>query len=506
MNRGDTRVRGHAIELRGLAHPLPTAMAAAATGVVAAFVPREFAYVIAALAAAAGLMVVLLRWRSALMAALAYLPLAGVVILALSPSKLPLLFKDLLFLAPAYVLFAHALISGRESLRGFPRAPVGLMCALAVLVVVQMLNPGVPSPMVALIGLKVWLFYIPLIFLGYAMCSDERDLVVLLRLLVALTVIPCVVGITELMLTLSMGYQFAMESIYGGAAGDVTQQFAQFDVGEVGLLVRIPSTFTFVTQYFGFTLAMIVPAYSLMHLDASARWRTFALGVLALDVIACLTCGVRSAFVYLPLMMALIVLLDRSPGAVTLALAPAVALAVGAVMLLGVDFSVLYYMVWGLTGHYATELAYGALASSISQWPLGEGTGVNTGAARYAFADMESFIAIENYYAKAVHELGVAGLLVVAGLFASLIAAGSRVRSTLRDTGLHSFAAALLAFIITMSITSLKGWQLDLDPINVYFWVFAGAMLKLPALENVRGGRSHRASTALPSCAESPEL
>jgi len=486
MNRTEPPTRRRAIELRGLPHPLLTAVAGAAVGIGAAFAPRELAYVGAAITAGVAWLLVLVRWRSAFLAALAYLPISGVVILALSQSQVALLLKDLLFLVPAYALFGYGLLRGRESLRGLPRAPVGFLCALAALVVLQMLNPGLPNPLVALIGLKVWLFYIPVMFLAFAFVADERDLCVMLRLLVTLTVIPCLVGLIELALVLSTGYQSTMESIYGDAAIQVTQRFAQFEIGETALIARIPSTFTFVTQYFGFTLAMIVPAYALLHLDPTARWRRFAAAVLVLDVLACLTSGARSAFVYLPLLMTLIVLLDRRASAVMFGGAPAIALALSGVMLLGVDLPVLFDMVLGLGGNYASEIAYGALTSAIYQWPLGEGTGVNTGPARYAFSDMASFEALENYYAKAVHELGLPGLIAVMGLFSSLIVAGFRVRGALGDPRLRSAAAALLAFLITMSINCFKGWQLDLDPINVYMWLFAGMLLKLAALDNAR--------------------
>jgi hypothetical protein len=34
-----------------------------------------------------------------------------------------------------------------------------------------------------------------------------------------------------------------------------------------------------------------------------------------------------------------------------------------------------------------------------------------------------------------------------------------------------------------MALNSFKGWQMDLDPINVYFWHFTGILFKLPYVE-----------------------
>jgi hypothetical protein len=60
---------------------------------------------------------------------------------------------------------------------------------------------------------------------------------------------------------------------------------------------------------------------------------------------------------------------------------------------------------------------------------------------------------------------------------------GSRILRRLRDPGLHASAAALLAFLIVAMLYSFKTWLLDLDPVNVYFWLFAGVLTCLPALD-----------------------
>ena len=60
--------------------------------------------------------------------------------------------------------------------------------------------------------------------------------------------------------------------------------------------------------------------------------------------------------------------------------------------------------------------------------------------------------------------------------------------------GLHACSAALLAFLITMALNSFKGWLVDLDPINVYFWVFSGVLAKLPFLDS-RPGELSRTPT-----------
>jgi O-antigen ligase len=96
---------------------------------------------------------------------------------------------------------------------------------------------------------------------------------------------------------------------------------------------------------------------------------------------------------------------------------------------------------------------------------------------------------IENYYAKVAYELGLPGLVLVATLFAWIIWSGWRVTRQAGDE-LRPCAAALTAFAACIALNSFKGWQLDLDPINVYFWVFAGILSGIPGLDDPRSRRS----------------
>jgi O-antigen ligase len=112
---------------------------------------------------------------------------------------------------------------------------------------------------------------------------------------------------------------------------------------------------------------------------------------------------------------------------------------------------------------------------------------MNTGAARYAMSDPNAFIGYENYFAKAVFELGLPGLVLVVSLFLSIIAAGYMSTKRIQLPALRCSASSLLVFFIIMFANSFKRWQIDLDPVNVYYWLFAGLMLKLPILDSLTG-------------------
>ncbi len=431
-------------------------------------------------------LVILSHWQRGIYALLVYLPFAGVVALALYPWEdlpilNPVLYKDWLFVLPAYIGFLAALLLRRERLPGLPRTPCVLLLALSLLVLAQMANPGVPNALVALIGAKVWLFYLPLYVLSFALVTSRRDVIFLLRLLTVLATIPCVVGIAEYVLAQFLDYRAVMQTIYGAAAVRATQEFTTREVG-AGFIERIPSTFTFVAQYFSFTLAMMVPCYAVWRTDPSASWRRLGKWILVVVIAASLLSGSRAAFVLVPFLLVLMYGLDRGFSGVLRA-----CIYLGGVVLAALAISrstvvALYEHVSELFSLYAHQTAYGGLVQAILTAPLGNGTGTNTGPARYAFEKPELFSPIENYYAKAVHELGIPGLLLTWGLLAALIWQGLKKRR-LKDRGLRACSAVLVAFLITVAVYSFKGWFIDLDPLNVYFWVFAGVLAKLPYLQ-----------------------
>ena len=410
------------------------------------------------------------------------MPFAGVVTLSLYPSPLPTLFKDFFFVIPAYIAFLLSR-SSRPSKKGIPGPIILAMLALSALVFVQMFNPGSANWMVSAIGAKIWLFYLPLIFLVFAMVKSREDLIWLLRLMIVIAWIPCGVGIFQWISSLTFGYESTMTAFYGAAAEGATQGFASFQVG--GTFFRIPSTFTFVTQYFGYTLAMIVPGYALMKMDPSKRWRKFSTATFWFVILASFMSGARAAYLFVPILLALIFLLEgRVIGMLKILVMLPLAL-LAAMYLAGIDPVIMFNLMSELVLHYSVEIVKQGLWDAIEAAPFGIGTGMNTGPARYAFEDPNSFLAFENYYAKAVYELGIAGLVIVGALFHILISHGYRIHRRIQDTGLRSCSAAILAFIIAIALNSFKGWQIDLDPINVYFWVFSGFLLRLGYLDKL---------------------
>jgi hypothetical protein len=422
-------------------------------------------------------------WRSGFDLLMVYVPFGGAVTLALNLWQPSLLFKDILLILPTYVGFAGELILRKHWLRGFPRSITYLMLCLFALAVLQTENPGVANKMMALIGLKVWLFYVPMAFVTYTYLDSRNKLQNLCRLLVLLSFVPVGISAVQLHLVNTIGYRAAMDASYGEVAAQTTQLFAAWQI-EAGSLERIPSIFTFAAQFFGFCLSMLVPSYIVWRTDKSRGWRWIGCLSFLASAGASFISGVRAAFVFTPIIVMLTFALDR--GLKGLVKGIGLSLLVAFVVLpglLGIPIADMYRLVGQLFANYGRDLAYGGLLQALQAAPLGMGTGTNTGAARYAFNDPSAFVGIENYYAKALYELGLPGFVIIAGLFAAIIIVGFRVRAGARLAECRCWASALLAFFIVIFLNSFKGWLLDLDPVNVYYWVFCGLLLKLPVLQ-----------------------
>src|SRR5437588_2169731 len=135
--------------------------------------PRQF-LVLLVVGAAAGIgATVLANWRMGVYLFLAWLLVEDLPRKYLGNDMHLYFAKDALAVI-VYLAFLAVAIRGRE-----PHPRVGFLGPLLVFVgwgLVQVFNPRSPSLIYGLLGLRMYFFYIPLVFVGYALLRDERDL------------------------------------------------------------------------------------------------------------------------------------------------------------------------------------------------------------------------------------------------------------------------------------------------------------------------------------------
>jgi hypothetical protein len=414
-------------------------------------------------------------WRASVYGALLYVAVSGLPALVLHEQRgVMALLKDVLFVGPAYLGFALSVLARRGSPPA-PGLPLPLFAALAVLAGVQVFNPALPNRLVGLIGLKLWLGYVPLYLLGYHLVRDAAGAARLFRLVALTALLPAAVGVAQAAL-LARGHADLVSRLYGPAAAAVTQGFAAFAVGD-GLLRRVPGTLPFVTQLFVFLATGVALAEGWRRAVPRGGARLMADVVWLGLMLAGFLTGARLAFVFLPLLVVLVRLC--AGGGVIGALAGCAGSLLAAVALLGLE-------VGALADHLAqvlrAEVRFVVLDGFSRAWSvgwLGLGAGADATAARYAVADPERWQAVdgvwyEGWFVRAWLELGVVGLALLVGGYGAVVAALARRHRRVSAARARAMSGAVLALLIWALLLGLKGQALDLDPLNMSFWLFAG--------------------------------
>lgn len=419
------------------------------------------------------------RWRWAVGALILFLPFAGALSLALSDLPWAVLLKDLLFVLPAYVGFVAAAPWQHGEDRAVPASVLAGVAFLGLITVIQAARTAVESPQVALIGLKVWPLYVPLIFLPRYMIRTRRHSDFWLRTIVATAGVPAAVGVTQAILIYA-GYADVVYGMYGENAAKVTQNFVDLGVTEDFTVRRIPSTFSFVGQYYSFLFCIFPLTMALWFGDSSPAWRRIGVMSTVLIAVAGVTSGARGFLIWMPAQVITMLLLSRK-WKIALGATPLVA---GLLLLANARVAGSVSAILSLAWDYVFRVTYLQFEAVGGGWVLGHGLGTNTGAARYVMGDdVQIGAGVEVWYAKQLYELGIVGLLATVALWFALLRGAFRASRDLQQSALRFAAAGLLTFFITAVGNLLKAPFIDLDPMNVYFWLFAGWLLALPSVD-----------------------
>jgi hypothetical protein len=327
------------------------------------------------------------------------------------------------------------------------------------------------------VGLRGWLFFIPLMVVGARLGSDIEAATRAMRVALIAGFPVLVIGLLEA-LALADGKAALLYRLYGNAAQ------AAFTTGEsnlhgasvsLGDLHRVPSLLSYPSAYYCFCLAMLVPAYFLWRRGPTRGMRRLGLTGFVLAVICGLTCGIREAFITVPLAVAVTLYLDGARPSLRTMTASTLGF-LGAVTLLHVPVLTLPRYLLDLSTYEGRDILGGGFRIAHSVTWLGLGPGSDTNAARNV-AGPQAFDAIgggwqESYLVKSWIELGVPGLLLVAWMLVALI---RTVSGRAAATGAaRPLVAASSGFLIAAVATSIKGAILDQAPANAYFWLFAG--------------------------------
>ena len=189
----------------------------------------------------------LANWRLGALLGLIYTSLGGYLILLSNNSPIIVLAKDFLFFIPCYLSFTLWVKSSYIRTPN-PKLLTSLITTFFLIVLYQIFNPFGPSLTPSLIGIRVWLFYIPFFFIGFHFFNNIASLKKFLFVILLASIIPLTVGLVQLICSHIFGYEQTMGFFYPNAV--LSNNNHTFRVVNFGIkLFSIQSTFSFRSQY-----------------------------------------------------------------------------------------------------------------------------------------------------------------------------------------------------------------------------------------------------------------
>ncbi|GAB4294340.1 MAG: hypothetical protein Fur0025_30910 [Oscillatoriaceae cyanobacterium] len=438
--------------------------------------------------------------RQALWIFLIYLPFAGTItytVGGLNPSPIFQLAKDGFYI-PSLIVLILQLQRQRLPilLPAQLRTPIYLLLTTCILTLLFVninlqfsgaVTDGKPIPM-GILGLKVFMGYIPLITCAYHLIRNKTEFLFFTRLHVILAIICCGLGVMQYLM-LSMGICKTTDNLSGSDLFRASIEYKCLVGGSLVFspsqnMIRLPGTFVAPWQWAWFLISNCFFTFASAFGDPSLRWQIVSFVGMALVFVNAVISGQRIALALVPLFTIILLILT---GQVT-------NLKRFLPIFAGLGILILVAMV------AFPDVVQGRIESFVDRWnaspptdfiqhqfeftskenrgPFGNGLGRATNSAR-AFGETKL---IETYYPKIFYELGIVGVAAFLLVVTVLTTVTFKTYRKLKDKSLRAYGASFWVFVLFISYNTYY-YPLDVDPVAVYYWFFAGVILKLPVIE-----------------------
>ncbi|MER3475584.1 MAG: hypothetical protein C4287_02105 [Leptolyngbya sp. ERB_1_2] len=446
----------------------------------------------------AGILTLMLSfpWH-ALHAFLIYMPFGGTITYAtVGNNPLMQLAKDGMYIPALITVYQYC--KRQQLSMMIPKSlktPLMLLLVYCVLVLLFVNGAqqftGKPSEkpfLMGILGLKVLLGYAPLIPCAYYLMKRKQDVYNFMRVTVVIVIICCGLAFVQ--------YMFLKTGRCKGTVGEGAALFkasleARCFVGgsllytpEQGV-IRLPGTFVAPWQWGWYLISSTFTCFAVTFFDRNLIWKIIGgIGMLGTMIMAVI-CGQRIALMLVPTMIVIqlfttgqVANLKRFlPIGVGLAGAIVVAMASNpAVVQERIDSAVSRWNASPPDAFIREQFNTVVRGASL----LGKGLGRATNSAR-ALGETEL---IETYYPKVMYEIGPIGVILFVLLVTTLTIACFRAYRSIKDKNLRGYGAVLWTFVLVISYNTYY-YPLDVDPVAVYYWFFAGVALKLPELDRL---------------------
>ncbi|NCS17344.1 MAG: hypothetical protein GPJ02_18130 [Microcystis aeruginosa G13-12] len=355
---------------------------------------------------------------------------------------------------------------------------------------------------VGIVGLKILLSYIPLVLCGYYLIEQKRDLFVVNRLLIVMILVCCVLNLIQYFLLvqgicpdneflnqLEVLVPKSDTEFYPNITEKASLKAQCFVGGSVLYnpdrgLIRLPGTFSDPWQWSWFLVSSSVISYAASFSDPQKRWRVAGWVAMVLVFLATLVSGQRIPFLLVPLFY-LVLFIATSKHKQKLPLKLGI---LGLISLLAVTLNP-FIQERGL--NFLDRWLYSSPIDFVGnqmQWVFnyvqlfGFGLGTASSGARH-LAGEEGIRLIETYYAKLLYEIGIVGFIAFMALVTILCILTFKAYLKVKNAALKHWGLCIWIFLLFISYNPYY-YPLSVEPVSVYYWLFAGILLKLPEISD----------------------
>ena len=366
------------------------------------------------------------------------------------------------------------------------------VCLLTLLLVngSQQLKPeGADKPLfMGILGLKAMIGYLPLITCAYYQVKDKKQLLLATRITVILAIICCALGVLQYQFLLS-GRCEGTDHLSGDDLFKATLDAKCLVGGSLVYspsqnMIRLPGTFVAPWQWAWFLIANAFFTFATAFSDPSPIWRIIGLGGMAMVFLNAVISGQRIALALVPVVTIILLVLTGQVAN----LKRFIPIAAGLGLLLGVaavsNPEFLQERIDSFVGRWNASPPTDFISDQFEhttggqQGIFGKGLGRATNAAR-AFGRTAL---IETYYPKMIYEIGPLGVAAFLYLVTTMTVVGFKSYRSIKDKNLRSFGASFWVFVLIISYNTYY-YPLDVDPVTVYYWYFAGVLYRLPEID-----------------------
>ena len=435
--------------------------------------------------------------RQAIYAFIIFIPFSGTVTYALGGSAILQLAKDAFYI-PAVIGVIQFCRKNRLPIL-IPKSiklPVGILltiCLITLLLVngAQELDSAVSDKafLMGILGLKILLGYLLMITCIYYLIRNKEDLYFLLRTQVVLILVCCGLCFVQYLMlktgvcrgTVGTGealFKASLESrcFVGGSLLYTPSQ------GQI----RLPGTFVAPWQWGWFLISSAFFSFGTAFSDRSPFWRMMGLYSLSAVFVMAVLSGQRIALGLVPVAVVTLLLLTGQIANLKrfLPIGIGLGLILGFLMIKNPEVVQQRWQSfedrWNASPPHEFVKQQFLHSVKDQEGLFGNGLGRGTNAARM-FGEVRL---IETYHPKVLYEIGPLGLIAVLGLYTTLTVAVYKAYRATKEPDLRGYAASMWVFVLFISYFPYY-YSLDVDPVNVYYWLAAGIALKLPDIDRL---------------------